>query len=501
MDNYRIGICRIYFETNTFSSHEIDKDHFDNAAYVLIGDELLQEKNHHDEILGMIDTFKNAPCNVETVPLLNIGGIPGGNLSLERVEYVSNHLLQQLHQAGNIDGMSIALHGAMTSSACHDLDGYFLEILRNFVGPDVPIICSLDCHAVVTNKMMNLADAFIAYRTHPHVDIFNTGQQVAKILLQILGNKTRPTMAWRKIPLITPPPDQGTNAGPLKEIFNHFISWDRMSGVVGCSLCCAQPWLNIPEQGWSAIAITNDDMELANLLVTDLSRKVWDMRESFFFEPMVTPEKAIRAAIGIPGGPVIITDSADNTGSGAPGDNTILLGKAIEMRDCVDGRILAHLPDPIAIKEIKNSSIGSIITLPVGGRRDVRFCDPVEITGKLVCLTRGAIHDDGKFLSSPYQDVGAIARIDINNLSLIITEKIVMGPQPSLYRKVGIDPFSTKIVLLKTGIGYTITFAKKARAVFRADCKGASSYNLSHYDFSNITSPIYPLNIHHDWRP
>ena len=46
--------------------------------------------------------------------------------------------------------------------------------MRAVVGP-IPVVASLDLHANVTQRMLVHADALIAYRTYPHVDMAETG--------------------------------------------------------------------------------------------------------------------------------------------------------------------------------------------------------------------------------------------------------------------------------------------------------------------------------------
>ena len=125
------------------------------------------------------------------------------------VRFFENTLRQQLAEAGAIDGICFALHGANSAVSIPDLDGHILKILRQVAGGDIPIICTLDFHAVVTEQMLDLCDGFFAYRTHPHVDLVETGNLAASTLLDQLQGRCKPTLSYKRIPLLLTPPDQG----------------------------------------------------------------------------------------------------------------------------------------------------------------------------------------------------------------------------------------------------------------------------------------------------
>ena len=163
--------------------------------------------------------------------------------------------------------------------------------------------------------------------------------------------------------------------------------------------------------------------------------------------------------------------------------------------------ILAHLPDAPAITELQGANIGDTVNVEVGGKRDTRFCKPLRISGRVACVARGPIADDFGAGTTATIETGPIICIAIGNVRLVLTERVVFGPQPSLFRSVGIDPFAAKVVTLKTGVGFRKTFASVAAAVFRADCPGAQSYDLCRYDFKNVRRPIHPLDRNFEWGP
>jgi len=499
MTDFRVGIGRIWHESNGFIRTCTNIRDFESfAGGIAVDDELLDQPDRRDEIAGFLDVF-NRDSRIELVPLLSATTPPSGLVNRQAVESLESILRQQLENAGKLDGICFALHGAMSGEKIADLDGHFLQVLRGEVGPQAPIVCSLDCHAVVTRQMVDLATALTAYRTHVHTDVVETGRRAARILLDTLACKIKPTVRYQRIPMLFI--DPGTDEAPLKRLFDKFIAWDETDGVIACSLCPSYPYQNVEQQGWTALAVTDDDAELADHLVRELAEEVWQARDSLLPKPMLASKEAIRKAAAVPGCPVVVTDSADNVGGGAPGDTTAILEALLEVRTGIDGLALLHIPDPEAISVVKASSVGETVCLEVGGKRDSRFGQPVSVTGQILCVTEGPITDDGRFGNDPTIEVGTIVCLGVDNVRLVLTERVIKGPQPSLFRKVGIEPFDAKIVVVKSGIGFKATYGHVAKAILHADCPGPVSRNVANFDFNRVLRPIFPLDADFDWRP
>lgn len=498
MSALRVAIGRISHESNSFCRQGTQTEDFASFNSGMdVGLDLLGRPKRIDEVRGLINVLANHE-DVEIIPLLSTTTPPSGLVTAEAVGFIEEALRSQLRQAGPLDGMCFALHGAMSGQGCPDLDGHFLQIIRDEVGSDVRVVCSLDCHAVVTRQMVDLTDALVAFRTHPHSDVVETGQRAASILVSTLQGKIRPVMRCRKIPMLFC--DSGTDKEPLKRLFEELISWDETRGVIACSLCPSYPFQDVSEQGWAAIAVTDHDEALAQCLCDRLAKHVWDARKDLLPVRMLSPEEAIRKAAAVPGRPVIVTDSADNVGSGTPGDTTAILQAVLDMREQVDGLILLHIPDAAAVSAAAESPVGQTVSLDVGGKRDSHFGLPVSVRGRVLCIAEGSITDDGRFSSEPTIDAGTIVSLEVDNVRLVLTERVIHGPQPSLFRKVGIEPFDAKIVVVKSGIGHEVTYGHVASAVLHTDCPGPGSRNVANFNFRHVPRPIFPLDPDMQWH-
>jgi microcystin degradation protein MlrC len=490
--SYRIGIGRIWHESNSFFSVRTNLEDFQSyPGGLVVGEALFGRPDRADEVTGMLDVFSRDE-RFEPVPLLGASLEPSGAIAQDCVVALRGILRGQLQTAGELDAICFSLHGAMTGETIADLDGYFLQVMRDEVGARIPIVCSLDCHATVTRQMIRLSTALVAYRTHPHTDVVETGQRAAEILIDAISEKTNPVTCMQKIPLLLL--DRGTESSPIDRLFEKFIGWDDLEGVIACSLCPAYPLQDVPQQGWTAIAVTDNDEELAQRLVAELASEVWAARHELLPEPMLPPVAALQMAIQMPGFPILVTDSADNVGAGAPGDTTGILKAVIETYPATDGLVLANFPDAQVTEIAETGQVGETITIDVAGKSDIRYGHPVSVTAKILAITGGEISDDGRFSGNLTIDAGVIICLGIDNLRLVLSEHAIWGPQPSLFRKVGIDPFEAKIVVVKSGIGYKVTYGSVAKGVVHADCPGPGSRNFAHFDFQQIPRPMFPLD-------
>jgi len=497
MSVFRIGVGGFWHESNTFCPVETSLSDFVSYSGVLCGADLLKSE-HCDELAGAVEGFRRYG-RLEIIPLVSAQALPAGYVTDAAAGHLEETLRRELRRAGRLDGVYFTLHGAMSAQSIPDLDGHFLQVLREEAGGEIPLVCAMDNHAVVTQRMVNLADALVAYRTHPHEDIVETGARGAGILLDMLSGKTQPVMRCRKIPLLFP--DGGTKQGALKKVFEKVIAWDGMKGVIACSLCPSFPWQDVPEQGWAALAVTNNDAPLAERFARELAQTCWEARHGMLPEPRLAPEAAVRAAVATSGCPVIIADPADNVGGGGGGDNTVMLATLLRMRGEVDGLILHHIPDAEAVSRVRRAQVGDTVSVAVGGKRDCRFSKPVAVKGQVLSVTQGPITDDVNCTPGPLVDAGVIVCLGVDNVRLVLTERLIWGPQPSLFRKVGIEPFDAKIVAVKSGIGYKVAYGHIAKALIVADCPGALSSNLSSYEFKRVPRPIFPLDADFEWKP
>jgi microcystin degradation protein MlrC len=527
----RIAVAKFWHESNTFNSVETPLAAFETeGAYsgVKLGAAALPSgDDRNSELSGMLRAFAASSATVEVVPLMSAGTMPSGCWTDDAVLHLEGLLASQLAAAvggGPLDGVCLALHGAMASRADRDLDGRMLRLVRSAVGDGVPITAALDCHAVVTDEMAEHTLALVSYKTHPHLDLPETGERAATILLGALLGDTAPVQRLERLPMLLA--DCGTNVGELREIFAEFAAVEATEGVLAASLNMAFPSLDSPEQGWTVVVVTDGDAALADAQLAQLAGRVWTAREALWDElekgvPMrealAQAAEARAAASGSADRtPVVITDAADNVGGGTPGDTPAVLKELLAHRSLLtagrddddDGLALLHVPDPDAIATLHASgaTAGSQITVEVGGKVDPIWGEPVAVTGVLQEWGQGPIENcapGGAFGGTgPLVETGELALIAVDNVRLVLSELKVQGPHPSIFTAVGLDPFAdAAVVLLKSGTGWEVTYQPRGCLMIRADCPGPMSYNCTSFAWEQLSRPIFPLDWDATWAP
>ena len=236
------------------------------------------------------------------------------------------------------------------------------------MGAEIPIVATLDLHAHVSDRMVQAANALVAWETYPHRDAFTTGRRGARMLLGTLGGEFRPTMALSKAPVVVGGVLGGTEGDtPFADVMRLAKSFEERPEVLSTSALMVHPYLDLPDLGGGGIVITNNDFETASELARRLAEYYWTRR--FDLEVDVrSPEEAIRQGEEIVGGPVLLAETADCCGGGAAGDSVATL-KALLETDC-EGMALAPVVDPVAAAACHRAGEGSQVTVKVGHALD-----------------------------------------------------------------------------------------------------------------------------------
>ena len=123
---------------------------------------------------------------------------------------------------------------------------------------------TMDLHANVTRCCVEHADAIVGFRTSPHIDLRETGQRGAGVMLRMLQDGVRPAMAMVKIPMVVPASTHMHHLpGPFQRLM-HAAEAAEDGSVLAASVFAVQPWLDIAEMGFATVAVTDGDAMRAN---------------------------------------------------------------------------------------------------------------------------------------------------------------------------------------------------------------------------------------------
>lgn len=491
----RIAIAEVKQETDTFSPIPYELEDFKEGG-LYFGKEIVEKMRGVERIGGLLAVAEDEVPEAEFWPIVRARSGPGGRVTTDTLEFLERKLVSGLKEGGSLDGVFLPLHGAGASEKADDLEGYLLAAARRVVGDDVPIVVPLDHHANITRLIMETADVVVGDRTNPH-DPFDTGVRAARILFGMLRGEISPTAAWQKIPMLALADKYVTAEWPLKEWIDLAREMEERPGVVSVSTFPMQPWLDVPEAGWTAVVYTDDDPCLAQELAAELANKAWALREKMWELDRLSPQEAIRQAVAAVEGPIVLTDSGDCVSSGAPGDSTCLLKEMLKQN--VGGPAFMTMFDPEVVELALAAGVGSEVTALVGGKRDNMFSHPVEVTGTVMAVSEGLrIKVFGEAFG--FLDLGRTALLEIGGIRMVVGDKrlTLTGMYPIIYRHLGLEPTEAKIIVVKTqcNVHHYRSFMK---AHLRVDSPGTTG-DLRRLNWTRVPRPIYPLDDLSEWR-
>src|SRR5262245_21007046 len=356
----RVAVGQLWQETNTFNPLPTTRHDFEHFG-VVRGAELVERMADSNELGGFIQSLRAWPERPEILGLARLPAWPAGKVTADTFRWLLAEMLDALARQPPADAVLLALHGAMVADGAPDVEGEVLAAVRERIGPRLPLVATLDLHANVTGRMTRAADALVLYHTAPHVDVFETGVRGARVLRRILVEGARPVTAFQKVPLVVPAERANTEdpASVSHALKLRLQELERHPKVLAAGLATVQPWLDIPELGSAVVVVTDGDAGLARARCGDVAAEVWRRRRDYL-PGLVPVEEAVRAAHQEAGDLVVLSDSADATTSGAPGDSTWVLRELVKYD--WPRPALVTLVAPEVVEEARRAGVGAELT-------------------------------------------------------------------------------------------------------------------------------------------
>jgi microcystin degradation protein MlrC len=489
----RIAVAEIAQETGSFSPMVAELSDFETYG-LFFGQEIIERMRGVGPIGGLLDVVTEQNNPVELLPLVRAWAAAGGTITADTIEFLIGRLVTALQAALPLDAVFLCLHGAAASEKEDDVEGAVLEAVRQVVGENVPIICPLDHHANVTERMVRFATALIAHETQPH-DPFATGRKAARIMFRMLRGEIRPVMRWCKIPMITPQDQFLTSQGPMQEWFDLAREMEGRDRVIDVSPCPMQPWLDVAEGGWSVVVHTDNDAELAQSLANEMADAAWQLRDRFWMSERVAPAAAVQQTDAADRGLVILSDTGDSVYGGAPGDSTIILRELLNQQ--VAGLALVPVIDPEVLEVAIAAGVGADISIDLGGKVDNVFSQPVRVNARVAATSLGVtvnLADRGicDLRRTTLLEVGQVRIVVLGHRSFAINH-------PVLYTHLGLEISAAKLVVVKTASNFQF-FHRWRQGLIRVDSPGMTQSDLTAFEWKRIPRPIYPLDDLDEWR-
>jgi microcystin degradation protein MlrC len=430
----------------------------------------------------------------ELEPLLWAFATPSGVVERTAYEELAAVLLERLARRARESGcrgMLLDLHGAMVSEHLEDVEGDLIERTREVLGPDLPLVVTVDLHANVTERMATHADAIIGFEEYPHVDSFERGVQAGRLIHAAAAGTVRPRLAYVQLPLISMPPKQCTLIPPARDLLRRSRETARQPGVLDASIAYGFPFADIRDAGTSVLVTADGSAELAAQHAADLARAVWQRRRDF--DPALTPvAEAIRYARVEATGLVVLADGSDNPGGGGPCDGTVVLRELLAAG--VEDAVVAVIADPEVVAAAAAAGVGEPIEVRVGGKTDRRHGDPVALRAVVRLLSDGRFVTRSRMGAGGMTEMGRTAVLQSGGVRVVVTERRVQPFDAELLRSVGIEPREQRLVALKSAVHFRSTYQQIAERIFDLDTPGVHRPDFAAYRYRRLRPGVYPLD-------
>lgn len=489
----RIAFARICQESNALSPVPTTLHDFESAHY-LAGDALLRAATDGPELAGFfkraelggfIQAVSARKAEIEPVPLLSAWASSGGPLSRACYDTLEGRLLEMLRAAGPIDGLYLALHGAMGVEGIKDPEAHLMQAVRAVIG-GAPLVVSHDLHGNMTKERVALADAIVAYQTNPHRDHAKIGKKAGRIAIETVLGERKPVMAWRSLPILLGGGKTIDFLAPMRAVFKRMAQAERREEVIAASTFMVHPWNDHPALGWSTLCVADGDVRAADRLADELAEMCWARRHE---QPPEFPDAttAIASARGASlrrkVGCVTMADASDVVTAGAPGDSTHLLRALIEQAGGM--LVYAAVRDPQAIDTMWLRAPGDTIATTIGGTLDPARSRPLAVRGTLVSK-----HDQVGF--------GRTIVLAVDHVRVVVTEGPAMVMRPSFYSNVGLDPWRADIVMVKNFFPFLMFFLPYNRKTIFVRTHGTTDFDAA-FQLS-FDGPLHPRDPVDGWR-
>ncbi|MCU0868096.1 MAG: M81 family metallopeptidase [Burkholderiales bacterium] len=420
-------------------------------------------------ITGFVDAMRAR--RDQLVPTAWAAASPSAHVTRDAYERIAAMIVGDI-AAARPDAVYLDLHGAMVTEHLDDGEGELLARIRAVTGPRVPIVASLDLHANVTARMIANADAFVAYRTYPHVDMADTGAAAAALLERMLRDGApRPAMAHVRIPFLIPLVSQCTMLEPLASLYASLPAREG-SGVWSVSFTPGFPAADFPECGPVAIAVA-DTRDAAERAARQLAHDVAAIERDFVLEvlsPEAGVQRALRTAAAGATRPTVIADAQDNPGAGGDSNTTGMLRALLDAR--APRASLGLMADPEVARAAHAAGVGATLTLPLGGKSKVPGDAPLEAPWVVERLSDGRLVGTGPFYRGARMQLGPCACLRIGGVRVIVScEKPQLADQ-EMYRFIGIEPTAEAILVNKSSVHFRADFAPIAEEILVCKAPG-----------------------------
>lgn len=485
----RIAMAGCSHETNTYCPQPTNLDAFVRWR----GARIATESSGTETVWGgFVDTARALGC--EPITVYTADAVPSGTISRDAYETIKHELLSELGAAEPFDAIALNLHGAAVAEHLDDVELDLCRAIRELAG-DRPIAAVFDLHANLSQAMCDELDVVVGYRTYPHVDTRDCGATAIRRLVARANGEPRDAVYLATIPMLLPVTNTMRDPGAAAN--RACARVEAREGITDCMLFHGFPYADHQLAGASVLCAALDPFE-ARAGAEFVAKWLWTHRDDFRVRSL-DPAGAVRVAreeCAVRGGPVVINETDDNPGGGAPGDGTRLLRALIDAALPSGSTCFGFIWDPETAEQAHAAGVGAEIAVRLGGKHDGLHGDPIEASATVVAIA------DGRWI---LKLMGAGSRINLRasawlrvaGIDVVVTSRRQQTFDDGCFEIHGMDIAGYDIVAVKSSNHFRAFFEPRATAVVTADGGGLTSERLDAFPRIRDRRALWPLTDDH----
>ena len=430
--------------------------------------------------------------NVHVIPSIYANANAAALVEFEAFDYIEKKLLNTIKDHINeIDGIYLHLHGASYVENIGSGDHHIIREIRKIVGPYLPIAVSCDPHGNLTKEYVESLQIIRSYRESPHTDASSTRLHVFEMLVDLLNNRENIVAQYEKLALILGGEQSVSADEPVLSINKYMDKMEEDPRIRSVSWHVGYLRHDCAEAGCGVVVIpqSSNDNEYCKQKCKELAKYVWDKRHEFHYTGLTgSVEDSIDMALNFSDKPFVITDSGDNTTSGATGWNTLLLRKLLASNSNKK-MLFASIRDEECFNYLdKCQNNDCHIRLGVGRDKNSPSLDldVIKMKKAPIYLAHGEV-------TIGTLGEGILVRIKDTNIYVIVANKTGRITNATHLDVFDINWLDFDIVVVKQGYIFP-EFKSGCKGYIMALTDGDTLQDTKHIGFKHIMRPMYPID-------
>ncbi|APG05847.1 hypothetical protein BJI69_19335 [Luteibacter rhizovicinus DSM 16549] len=475
----RIFAAGISTETNTFAPWPTGMRGFEEGG-LYRGDASTSDHGTNGLVARLYGKLSSEDGH-EFVEGLFANAEPSGPTVQHVWEDLRDEIVAQATAEGPFDVILLLLHGAMVATGCDDCEADLVIRLRAACGPDTSIGVELDPHCHLSQVLVDVADAVILMKEYPHVDYADRARELYDLCIGKARGRLHPVSALFDCRMIGFYPTTGKVMG---ELLSRLREAERRPGILSVSFVHGFPWGDTLETGSKMLVIADGDVDLARRTADELGRDIYAQRQALL-PRMPGIVEALDQAVAL-AGRVVLADTADNPGGGAPGDNVSLL-KAMLVRG-MQNAALGAVWDPMSALVCAEAGVGARLMLRLGGKCGASSGDPLDV----MVTVRSVVESHTQVgLGGAPESMGRSVWLTCDGIDVVVNSIRGQVFSPDAFTGLGIDLHGKRWIVVKSSHHFHTNFAPLADHILSVATPGAIQMNFAAIDYVKRRDLVY----------